>query len=444
MNIERNLLPHQTVHVGRMIRYFKPGALKTKTKTETFLDASPTGTGKTYTAMAFCALMGYSPIVVCPKSVIHVWHEVAAIFKVREPLISSYEQMITGKTNRYNKDTSTWTLADHQIVIFDEAHRCKNSDTLHSQLLMSLKGRRIKILLLSATIADTLSAFSNFGCLLDFYGRPSIFHKWITRVSRDLKLPPMAALNRCIFPKYGSRMRLTVSPQSEIRTHCFKMNNADKIAEQYHIIESSYAFRKAQTLDAGSALARIVRARQAIELLKVPTFLDLIRLNRDKGRSVVMFVNFNETLHLLGQELQVTCMIHGEQSQEERINAVAAFQSNEEKIILCNIRAGGIGISLHDLHGGHPRVSIISPTWSAQDFLQCTGRIDRVCAQTATIQKVIFCAGTVEKRICDTLKKKILNLSLLNDGDLEAYPIDMDARQYDLRGDDKQIINHRF
>ena len=435
-----HLLPHQIPHAGRMFRYFK--ALPPfRIKTHVYLDASATGTGKTYTAMALCALTGYSPIIVCPKSVIHVWQEVAAIFKVRADVFS-YEEVISGKTHVYDK--VTWRLAGHQMIIFDEAHRCKNTNTLHSTLLMSLKDRRVKILLLSATIADTLTAFSNFGCLMGFYGSPSRFNRWIKHSATDLKLPLMAALNRCIFPKHGSRMRFKNQEESILQAKCFNMNNADKIAEQYEIIEGCYEYRKEQTLGAGSTLARIVRARQAIEILKVPTFLDLIRINRQKGRSVVMFVNFNETLHLLARELKVTCLIHGEQTMEERIAAVSAFQANREKIILCNIRAGGTGISLHDLHGNHPRVSLISPTWSAQDFLQCQGRIDRVCAKTQSTQKIIFCAGTIEKRICDTLKKKIGNLSLLNDGDLDAYPMDIDPLHYELRGDDKNIMKHRF
>jgi len=438
--MDKKLLPHQFGHIGRMLKYFKtPPAFQSRT--HVYLDASATGTGKTYTAMALCAFSGYSPIIVCPKSVIHIWQEVAALFRIKA-VIYSYEQIIGGKTGVYDKET--WRFNGHQMIIFDEAHRCKNANTLHSTLLMSLKGRRVKILLLSATIADTLPAFSNFGCLLGFYGHPSRFNRWIKRCASDLKLPPMAALNRCIFPKFGSRMRSVSKETSTVKAYCFNMNNADKIAEQYDIIEACYAYRKEQTVDAGSALARIIRARQAIEILKVPTFLDLIRINRQKGRSVVMFVNFNETLHLLARELKVTCLIHGEQTGEERINAVSAFQANREKIILCNIRAGGTGISLHDLHGDHPRVTLISPTWSAQDFIQCTGRIDRVCAKTRTAQKIIFCAGTVEKRICDTLTKKIENLSLLNDGDLDAYPMDMDPCKYELRGDDKTIIKHRF
>ena len=54
------------------------------------------------------------------------------------------------------------------------------------------------------------------------------------------------------------------------------------------------------------------------------------------------------------------------------------------------IQAGGVGVSLHDLHGGHPRMSIISPTWSGQDLKQVLGRIHRAGSKTPAIQKIVF------------------------------------------------------
>ena len=88
------------------------------------------------------------------------------------------------------------------------------------------------------------------------------------------------------------------------------------------------------------------------------------------------------------------------------------------------MKAGSVGISLHDLYGSHQRVSIISPTWSAQDFIQAIGRIHRAGAKTDAIQKVVFCDGTIEEFICETLKYKLENLSKLNDGDFDTYKID--------------------
>lgn len=58
--------------------------------------------------------------------------------------------------------------------------------------------------------------------------------------------------------------------------------------------------------------------------------------------------------------------------------------------------------------------------------------IIRTGAKTVAIQKVVFCEGTIEEFICDTLKYKLEYLSKLNDGDLDTYKIDgINTNNYD-------------
>src|SRR4029079_11469848 len=63
------------------------------------------------------------------------------------------------KNNDENKEeieyTYSWNLPDDIIIIFDEAHRCKNQRTGNSVLLYTVaKTKNTKILLLSATVSD--------------------------------------------------------------------------------------------------------------------------------------------------------------------------------------------------------------------------------------------------------------------------------------------------
>jgi hypothetical protein len=87
-------------------------------------------------------------------------------------------------------------------------------------------------------------------------------------------------------------------------------------------------------------------------------------------------------------------------------------------MIVAIIQAGGVGVSLHDIHGGHPRMSIISPTWSGQDMVQALGRIHRAGSKTPAMQRIVYCAKTYEEQICSTIQEKIRNINAINDGDL--------------------------
>ncbi|AEX61487.1 putative ATP-dependent RNA helicase [Megavirus courdo11] len=57
------------------------------------LDASDTGTGKTYTSIALCAEMGLKPLIICPLSVIANWKSVLKYFGISYYGISNYESI---------------------------------------------------------------------------------------------------------------------------------------------------------------------------------------------------------------------------------------------------------------------------------------------------------------------------------------------------------------
>jgi len=78
--------------------------------------------------------------------------------------------------------------------------------------------------------------------------------------------------------------------------------------------------------------------------------------------------------------------------------------------MIANIAAGGVGVSLHDLNGNFPRGSIISPSYSAINFLQALGRIHRAEGKTTCIQKVMFADGTIEVEVCKRVHAKLQNM----------------------------------
>ena len=136
----------------------------------------------------------------------------------------------------------------------------------------------------------------------------------------------------------------------------------------------------------------------------------------EEGKSVVIFVNFRNTLNRLAElfdrkKIKVSLMYGAKTTlQKAQIKAnIKAFQDNKHRVIICTIQSGGVGISLHDLYGGHPRVSLISTGWSAQDLKQSLGRIHRAEGKSKCLQYIIFCADTIEDQICCNIREKLKN-----------------------------------
>jgi len=171
--------------------------------------------------------------------------------------------------------------------------------------------------------------------------------------------------------------------------------------------------------DKASELTAILRARQQIELVKVPLFIDMIEEGLENNMSVVVFLNFTETIQAIAKRLNTECIFDGKIGDVARQKNVDDFQEGKQRVILVNIASGGAGLSLHDIHGLNPRLTLISPTYSAVLMRQATGRVWRENAKSKSVQKILFVEGTVEVRVCDNVREKLKNLDLLNDGDLK-------------------------
>lgn len=431
-----------------------------KDLSSTAIDASDTGTGKTYTSIYVAKKLNLKPIIICPKSVLLIWKRVLDLFEIEYYGLSNYES-IKGKkwypydpanvgTDILNNSVEcpyliysdkeyTWSGLDtNTVFIFDEAHKCKNPHTINSKLLLSTKDLPARKLLLSATISDKPKFFAVFATMLGFCSQPETYRLFqrkleignvgtVSAYLRKKENSIMLELHKLIYPKHGSRMRIAdlgdKFPKNQIKAESYLMDDdtIKGIREAYDSIRAISVQAEAREKTAVCPLAIMIRARQKIESLKVKTICELVIENVEKDNSVVIFVNFIDTMDLIIEQLakkghNIKLLIKGGQSIDERQNIIDRFQMDKEHILICQIQSGGVGISLHDTIGNRPRISIISPSWSAQDLVQTFGRIHRAGGKTLCIQKLVYCHGTVEDDICRIINQKFINYLQLNDG----------------------------
>jgi hypothetical protein len=107
-------------------------------------------------------------------------------------------------------------------------------------------------------------------------------------------------------------------------------------------------------------------------------------------------------------------------SSDARKKGLADFQANKAHLLLVQMDSGSDSVDMHDVHGGHPRASLISPGYDARKLQQALGRVDRLNAKTNSIQFIMFGSDPVEKRIARIVQSKLSNMSRLNNGDLSG------------------------
>ncbi|MCZ6910420.1 MAG: helicase-related protein, partial [Rickettsia endosymbiont of Ixodes persulcatus] len=324
---------------------------------------------------------------------------IKVVGKDNENDYSTKEAEIFSKRKISNFSYVWKNIPDDFILIFDEAHRCKNKKTLNSILLFTAANiNEMKILMLSATIADKPEKFAIAGYVLKLYPNIKKAANWILNADTDYD-HPMKGVHKLIFNEHGSRMKIKelgdLFPKNKIIAECYDMNNAVEIEKQYKIIEEEIEKLKNKEESSGCALSRILYARMRIEQLKIPTIIELTKKLINEGSSVAVFINFSMTLQTIADELDTTCIIWGEQSLDDRNKNIDNFNKDQSRVIICNIKSGGVGISLHDTIGKHPRVSLISPSDSAQDIIQVLGRIHRANGKTPVHQHILYCKKTI-------------------------------------------------
>lgn len=415
------------------------------------LDASDVGTGKTYSALAACRELGLKPLVVCPKSVIPSWKKAAKHFGLTIEAIN-YELVRRGSlpfcsqhTDFRGRTSFSWDLdaLGCTALIFDEVHRCKAQTSLNSKLLIAAKRQEIPTLALSATAATDPTEMKAIGYLLELFGSPSEHWSWCLRngcsqgrfggIKFGHSEAALRSIHQSIYPAKGTRIRVAdlgdAFPETQINTQLVSLNgNTEKLNEAYRLAEEAVErVRSKQATDSSHHLTLMLRARQISEASKIPLLADMVEDSVESGLSVAVFLNFQDSIATLKEAVQnkfgaefPVSIIQGGQTSEERQAAIEAFQADRARVIIANIQAGGVGVSLHDLNGKHARIALISPTWSGIDLRQTLGRVHRAGGKTKSLQRIIYAEGTVEERVAASVQAKLERLDQLNDGELSG------------------------
>ena len=160
----------------------------------------------------------------------------------------------------------------------------------------------------------------------------------------------------------------------------------------------------------------IVDARQLIEINKLKQVCSLSKtsiiaedtLNMvDQEKKVIIFSQYTETIRTIKALIEkegIKCVsLTGENTQEERQQAVDSFQGDDEtKVFIANIKAGGVGLTLTE----SAIVIFADMVWSPGEHRQAEDRAHRIGQKDTVFIYYYICNDTIEKYIFDILSQK--------------------------------------
>lgn len=154
-----------------------------------------------------------------------------------------------------------------------------------------------------------------------------------------------------------------------------------------------------------SFLARLTRLRHTLHKAKHAACAERIRDVLETGRKVVVFTCYSEGITRHKKALgEAAVTITGADTAERRLAAVDAFQSDPKvRVALCNLIAGGVGITL--TAGTH--VIFQDLDWVPANHHQAEDRCYRLGQRESVTVEYLIADGTLDGYIAELLEAKL-------------------------------------
>jgi superfamily II DNA or RNA helicase len=446
------LLPFQEPHLPDILRQIQEHQFS--------LNASDTGTGKTYLTLKALEELGGPVLVAAPRGLQSMWKEALKLIDNEVLAVTSIEKLRHGNTPFVTKfpparrgalPTFRWSLEGSVNLVFDEVHRANGPNSQNGAVFAQAKLTGHKVFALSATAIESPAKMNALGFYMGFHGYKD-FRTWaitngcfvdaynnVRYAPHALNLQRLKEIHAQIFPEYGVRMKIVDIPDfpknfvdvqivdNETSSGDLKKYQemypevwdweAPITKEEHHMLFDSLAPGKPEKEISEKVV--YLRKRQQAEFLKIATLAERIPEAIEEGNSVAVFFNFKGPLHALREKLKhiPSGVVTGDVSLKDRDTAVDKFQNNITHLLYGTHGAGGVGINLHDLKG-RQRIAYQSPPLTSLEFKQTLGRVHRAGSLSASRQFILCLAKSIEDSVYKTLRRKVHQLHLIQDGDL--------------------------
>lgn len=442
-DIARILRAHQVTPSRQLLRALENG--EAEWGYPGAVDLSEVGVGKSYMDSAAALATGRQPITLCPSVGVAGWQRAFQVFGREPRFVGTYEAVRGGwrpQIGEFKGAYFHWKDPSNAVLILDEAQMVKGKESMTTAAVGGAIIQRIPIIAASATLAatpldmriagritglhtggaDWKRFLAETGC---WYDEKEGRWKWDSR-RRDV----LEEINGLWIPARGCRLtKAETGPQagSTLRPLPLDCDDADSINADWADLQDKLKHMEHATDPQGrkrfpreviTATRRAGRMKnwKRTEIALVPAVAERVRQCVQEGKSVVVFFSFTEARERMGKLLKTRAGFYGGQSLKQRQRIEADFQAGRERILLCNIGAGGASVSLHDLTGEFPRETFIFPTDNPVKMGQAPGRVDRDGGLTHSLQWIPHIRGGLMEQMIKSTLRKLSQMKALNDG----------------------------
>lgn len=310
-------------------------------------------------------------------------------------------------------------------VIIDESHRVKDPSAQQTIFTRGIvEGKQWRILLSGTPVvnrpADLIAQLSIMGRLAEFGGKSQFLADYgggeISRERRrkdeddeprNLDRLSSELYSRCMI----SRKKADVLPQlpDKTRTDLYveisNRNEYQLAAEDL----AGYLYQYTQCTDADvrrkmrmEALVKFMTLRSLSSKGKVQQAIDFVRTFLANGKPLILFCSLHEIVDDLKKAFPKAVTVTGRDSATMKQAAVDAFQSGKAQLIICSIKAAGVGLTLT----ASSNVAFVEFPWTYADCCQCEDRAHRIGQKDNVTCYYLIGRDTIDSTLYDIIHRK--------------------------------------
>ena len=309
-------------------------------------------------------------------------------------------------------------------IIIDESHRVKDPSAQQTIFTKGIATGKPYVILLSGTPVvnhpeDLVSQLSIMGRLPEFGGRS----QFLANFGEGHNLQALS--NRLYSTCMIRREKAKVLTQLPAKTRCdlyVDISNrpeydlaASDLAEylrQYQECSERDIRRKMRM----KALVQFMTLRSIAAIGKVAQAIDFIQAFLDNGKPLIVFCSLHDIVDQLHQAFPHAVTVTGRQSMADKQAAVDAFQQGRAQLIICSIKAAGVGLTLT----ASSSVAFIELPWTYADCCQCEDRAHRIGQRDNVTCYYLLGRHTIDSTLYHLIgqKKSIANQIMASSDDI--------------------------
>lgn len=175
---------------------------------------------------------------------------------------------------------------------------------------------------------------------------------------------------------------------------------------------------KREGMEKGKQLVLLNAMRHLLTKEKVTHTIEQVNNLLEQDQQVVVFTCFNFVVEKLMQEFGNSAVkLTGDCNQKQRQEAVDQFQAGKKQVIVCNIVAGGVGITLT----ASQTVIFNDFDWVPANHAQAEDRIHRIGQVNKCNIIYMYAYNTFDEKAANILEVKLNNISQIVDGKEESF-----------------------